>query len=178
MNVFEIECLNGRVSCPCIVDAIVGDSVRWKKRTLSTNFGLTFERFDNLEQLDYDSKSVLMLLPSSSMPSVRSNYKGFDKIQVACVDSVWLNAMVVLSSADRLYMTVRLETSDARPLRVKRSSVRMRDWFMLHECCRSSVFMFLFVSEQIGFAAEIAIVIAIMVWESRDDREWLEEFQD
>ena len=178
-NTFEIECLGGRASCLCEISKATKDSVFWERRIASTKFGLTVEHFNILEN-PFSENRISMLRPSSSRPSVRKNYKGFDKIQVACLNGLlWLNAVVMTSVAGNSHITVHMETveSSNRPVRVRRTSVRMRDWFVLHERCRKVVYWLLLSFEQLGLVRDVALLIAKIVWSTRDDQEWLEEFE-
>ncbi len=182
LQMFEVECLGGRSTCPCIVDWIDGETVHCIESVAPASNGLTFETFD-IMQSEFSSrlenKTADMLLPSTSTPSLRGSYRGFDRVQVACRNgALWWNAVVIsmvrgspVRGSPELIVQLETVDSSTRPVRVKLSSVRLKDWFKLHERCRTSLCMvFWFLNQNLHH--DMAKFISQKIWETRDDREW------
>jgi hypothetical protein len=180
LNMFEVDSFSGKASSLCVINKIEGGTLSCVARVASILRGLTFETFNIISQSEFasrlENKTVELLLPSTSFPSVRAaiNYKPFDSVQVASHNgTLWLNGVVITPVCERQELFVQLDSYSAtfRPVCVKLSSIRLKDWFMLHENCRSTIYCsFLFLRRVLGH--DMAKTISKIIWETRDDREW------
>ncbi len=178
VRMFEVECLDGRASSPCVVNE---EAVQCVERFASTSNGLTFETVSLAEEYKFASrlrsKTEEMLLPSTNFPSRRAavEYRGFERVQVACYNgALWWNAVVIKHVPGRSEIFVALNKTGGsvdRPICVKLSSVRLKDWFRLHDNCRNAIYQaYLFLKRRLGH--NMAKELSKLIWKTRDDREW------
>jgi hypothetical protein len=175
---FEVECFDGKASSRCAVDEIDGDIVHCVARDTPAFHGLTYETIDVVSESQLaarlESKTMNQLVPSTSFPSLRAGigYRGFDRVQVASYNGdLWWNATVIAPVHGRPEIIVQLDQTLNRPMRVKLSSVRLKDWFKLHKNCRRAIYqVYLFLRR--ALVPDMAKVLSKMLWDMRDDREW------
>jgi hypothetical protein len=180
LSCIEMVCLNREhASFICEVNA-EGDIV---ERVVNPEMsGLTFEdlgrRADSAFASRFTSQQSEICVSSTSCPSKRKgkDYKGNDKVQVASHNgAMWWDATVIAWLPRKQLLTVSfVEALYERPRNVRPTSVRMKNWFRMHEKCRRAVLLWLWWQKQSRtLVKNVSVLIAKdYVCETRDDRIW------
>jgi hypothetical protein len=175
----EMVCYHERASfaCEANVKGDISDRVVNPEES-----GLTFEDLgrgaDSVFASRFTSQQSEIFVSSTSCPSKRlgKDYKGNDKVQVASHNgAMWWDAIVIAWLPRKRLLTVSfVEALYERPRNVRPTSVRMKNWFRMHEKCRRAVLYWLWWQKQSRtLVKNVSVLIAKdYVWETRDDRIW------
>jgi hypothetical protein len=129
---------NASFACEVNADGDIVDRVVNPEKS-----GLTFEDLgrgsDSAFASRFTSKYAEIFVPSTSSPSKRpgKEYKGNDKVQVASHNgAMWWNAIVMAWQPRKQLLAVALVGAlYERPFYVRPTSVRLKEWFRVHEKC-------------------------------------------
>jgi hypothetical protein len=178
LSCIEMVCYREHASFVCEVNAEgdIADRVVDPEKS-----GLTFEDLgqepDAAFASRFASKQTEIFIPSTSSPSKRlgKDYKGNDKVQVASHNgAMWWDATVIAWLPRKQLLAVCfVDALHERPRNVSPTSVRLKDWFRLHEKCRRAVLCWLWWQNQTRtLVKDLRELIAKNLWETRDDRMW------
>jgi hypothetical protein len=116
-------------------------------------------------------------VPPLHSPSLRQDYAPGDKIiflwkQGSVVGFV--NGKIWDSKNGELLLNIQVQSRPGQ-ISVPRNCVHMFNWQSLHAACRAAVYAWMHAKSSLNMHRDVARLIGMLVWETRDDREWEKE---